>query len=269
METYEFIPFGGHQLLTAFHASASPTDPCGCAVIVAPIHEEKKAAHRPLVDLARRLAAEGYAVMRFDPRATGDSSGGDDQPTLTSWREDLELVIDRARGRSGLHRVDLIGLRLGADLAALVGPGHDFVDRTVLCVPLINGGRYLREVRLRGKIRGALTEADGGDGAADADRGIDYGGHYISPQLIQELEAHDLMAADSTLARTISCVDIRGRDSMTVPLSALATRLEERGARVDTRVLIDEPFWNALGPVVPEAFIDGMVHVLTREEGAS
>jgi hypothetical protein len=56
---------------------------------------------------------------------------------------------------------------------------------------------------------------------------------------------------------------------MTVPLSALATRLEERGARVDTRVLIDEPFWNALGPVVPEAFIDGMVHVLTREEGAS
>ncbi len=266
MESYQFIPSGGEEILTAYHAAVDGSRPVGCAVLVAPPHEEKKAAHRPLVDLARALANRGCACLRFDPRGTGDSPGVADDLCFGTLRQDLTAAIDQARTLSCAEKISLLGVRLGADLAALEGPASTAVDHTLLCVPLISGERYLREVRIRGKIRGAMTAAEGGDEASGRAAGLDYGGHYVSGELIADLETHDLMADESPLAARVTCMDIRGRDSMTAPLSALVARLRSRGASVDARVVLDEPFWNALGPIVPRAFIQAVVEALTGRE---
>lgn len=268
MENCEFIPSGDGEILTVFHSGSDAAPLSGCAVLVAPLHEEKKAAHRPLVDLARALSSRGMACLRYDARGTGDSSGDAADVTFKTLTEDLETAIARARFLSGQDRVTLLGVRLGADVAARVGLAHASVERAVLCVPLISGERYLREVRLRARIRGAMTRVEGGGDADAAAEGIDYGGHILSPQFIADLESYDLMADIAPVGSPVVCVDIRGRNSVTAAMGALAERLRQRQAEVEVHVVIDEPFWNALGPVVPRVFMEKVVGILLSGEGA-
>src|SRR3954465_3034524 len=71
----------------------------GCGVLVCgPIGDEATRAHRPLRHLAERLAAEGFPVLRFDYRGTGDSSGDEMQPGLVKgWLDDVALAADELR----------------------------------------------------------------------------------------------------------------------------------------------------------------------------
>src|SRR5262245_18163177 len=61
-------------LFGVFHAPARTT--CLPAFVFChPFAEEKLWTHRVFVSFARRLAAEGYPVLRFDYMGNGDSAG--------------------------------------------------------------------------------------------------------------------------------------------------------------------------------------------------
>ena len=68
------------------------------------------------------LAASGWDTLRFDYYGTGDSAGDLIEANLGGWEKDIEWAIEEARATSGANRVALIGLRLGANLAASAGP---------------------------------------------------------------------------------------------------------------------------------------------------
>jgi pimeloyl-ACP methyl ester carboxylesterase len=255
-ESYEFLPFGGESLFVGWYLPAGP--PAALVLLVSPIHEEKKAAHRPLVDLARALAGRGVACVRFDYRGSGDSTGDPAGLTLTSMREDTLRVVEAARERLGALDLTLVGLRLGADVTALVAEQLEGLRRLVLVTPVGKGSRYLSQARLRSKIRGALTGPSSGSADADAE-GFDFDGHYVSPKAIEELESYDLATRESPLACRVVCLDICAREKPTAAMESLAVSL---GARTDDSSLsavVGEPFWNALGPVEPCAFIAAVV----------
>ena len=70
--------------------------------------------------LLEQLAAQGWHVLRFDYFGTGDSAGEFDEADLTGWEADIEQALDELLDMAGARKVALVGLRLGATLAARV-----------------------------------------------------------------------------------------------------------------------------------------------------
>jgi exosortase A-associated hydrolase 1 len=75
-------------------------------------------SHRHFVQLARHLAAHGHAVLRFDVRGMGDSSGT--SAGFEQLHEDIGSAVDELlRRRPEVRRVVLWGLCDGASAALL------------------------------------------------------------------------------------------------------------------------------------------------------
>ncbi|HZO17122.1 MAG TPA: alpha/beta fold hydrolase [Polyangiaceae bacterium] len=90
-----------------------------------------------LSHLARRLAASGAAVLRFDYLGYGDSDGEFVDASIDTMCEDTLAAIDVLKAKSGARRVGILGLRLGATVATLVAQGRDDIDRLVLWEPIV------------------------------------------------------------------------------------------------------------------------------------
>lgn len=77
--------------------------------------------HRMNVHLARRLAAQGIASVRFDMSGLGDSRRTDSTlPVIEQWVADTRSVMDAAQARFGCDRFLMVGFCSGADVAHLV-----------------------------------------------------------------------------------------------------------------------------------------------------
>ena len=126
-------------------------------------------------DLAHRLAAAGWAALRVDYAATGDSAGTWTDPGLVpEWLGGVRATIEYAR-TIGAPRVAVVGLRLGATLAAAELARGGGVDDLVLWDPCATGKRFLREQRALAALRRDLPEESGlpGEGEAAGSGGSD------------------------------------------------------------------------------------------------
>ena len=111
-----------------------------------PFGEEKLWTHRVFVTFARRLAERGHPVLRFDCTGNGDSGGDFSATSVTSMEADIQTAIDLLKARVSAPRVALLGLRLGATLAARVADGRGDVERIVLWSPIVDGQRYMQDL---------------------------------------------------------------------------------------------------------------------------
>jgi glycosyltransferase involved in cell wall biosynthesis/pimeloyl-ACP methyl ester carboxylesterase len=116
-------------------------------VICQPMGHEYMSAHRTMRHLADRLAVAGLPVIRFDYDGAGNSAGRDDDPNrVESWIESIKQAVAALRNRSECAHVSLVGLRLGATLAALascdIGPSS-----LVLWAACDRGRTYVRELK--------------------------------------------------------------------------------------------------------------------------
>ncbi len=144
-ETAFFLPLGDERLFAFLHL---PEGACrGGAVLCAPLAEEKLWSHRVFVSFARELAAKGFAVLRFDFRGEGDSDLPFEESDLETRIADTGAAIDELRQRvPELRNVTLVGLRLGATIAAAAAARRDDVDRLVLWDPVVDGADYMQAV---------------------------------------------------------------------------------------------------------------------------
>ncbi|HWO17374.1 MAG TPA: alpha/beta hydrolase [Kofleriaceae bacterium] len=189
-----------------------------------PFGEEASRAHRIFRVLATQLERAGFTAMRFDYSGTGDSGGESTAASLDDWLADIGLAAERLRSVSGAPRLVVVGLRLGATLAALAAArGAVAARHLVLWDPVVDGGAYLRElaVQHRAYMRAEMgplwhdrlrTRADGTP--------LEALGTPISDALAAQLCAIDL-AADALSAEQISLVTTR----LTPELERLSARL--------------------------------------------
>ena len=107
-------------------------------------HEYER-CHRAMRQLAVQSVRKGVSALRFDYRGTGDSAGDCEELDLSQMRQDIRQAIRFACDKTGSNRVALVGLRLGATLAAQVAADCVEVDSLVLYAPVFDGAELLRE----------------------------------------------------------------------------------------------------------------------------
>jgi len=105
-----------------------------------PMDNEQVFAYRTMRQLAARLVRAGFHVLRFDYFGTGDSYGDTGEGDLASWCEDIETAIEELKEITGATKVDLVGLRLGANLSAQVAAHRPKeIGKLILWEPLAAG----------------------------------------------------------------------------------------------------------------------------------
>jgi alpha-beta hydrolase superfamily lysophospholipase len=152
--------------------------------------------------LANMLSAAGYHVLRFDYFGTGDSAGEPLEADLAGWETDIETAIEELKDTSGASRVCLVGLRLGATLAARVAiRKNKQIDDLVLWDPVLSGPEYLDDV-----LRTAAARTCGANGSiarSEAIEGREILGFPLTDALAAEIRAIDLCEKAASLpART-------------------------------------------------------------------
>lgn len=116
-------------------------------VICPPIGYEQIHSHRSLRLLGDRLATNKVPTLRFDWQGTGDSSGVDEDPhRIQTWLSNINQAVLWMRSNLGCHQISLIGLRMGATLAALATLENE-IDNLVLWSPVTKGRSYVREMK--------------------------------------------------------------------------------------------------------------------------
>ena len=87
-------------------------------VICSPLGYENVVYYRQLAVLARLLGDAGRPTLRFDWPGCGDSAGDDnDLDQVESYIDSVGAAVLALRERTGVEKVDLVGLRIGATLA--------------------------------------------------------------------------------------------------------------------------------------------------------
>lgn len=119
----------------------------GAVLLCNPMGEEAARAHRVYRVLATQLERAGYPVLRFDYSGTGDSAGDAADATVDEWVDDVATAAGELARAAPKARLVLVGLRLGATIAAVAAASKDLrVKHLVLWDPVTDGEEYLRDL---------------------------------------------------------------------------------------------------------------------------
>ncbi len=150
MDGLEPTLFGKPQLFGIYHpAGGSGVSGRPGVLLCPPIGHEHTRSHRALKVVAESLSRAGYHVLRFDYRGLGDSSGDSADGGRAPWCEDVLQALEELEALSGVKDVRIVGLRLGAALAATaIGSrrrrsSHPSVSHLVLWDPVLSGDEFL------------------------------------------------------------------------------------------------------------------------------
>ncbi|MFP4438855.1 MAG: alpha/beta fold hydrolase [Chloroflexaceae bacterium] len=222
-----FCGSSDQRLFACYHEPAEPARDCG-VVICYPIWQEYIRSHRACFNLAQNLARAGFPVLRFDYAGSGDSAGDAEGVDLDHWKADIVQAINELRERAGVSMISLVGLRLGASLAAMVATEYQNIASLVLWDPVVNGRHYLAETTHlhQNAIRFFFTQPKQG---TEEQRPSELLGFPLSPRLIEGLEELDLLTIRRRLTRNLLIVESHTGE----PAQQLAEQIQPFAAQVD------------------------------------
>ncbi len=221
------------RLFGVYHRPAVRLKVPAGAVLCYPILQEYLRSHRAFLRLATQLASRGWHVLRFDYSGCGDSYG-DGPRDPEAWVRDLAMAANELRERSSANRLALIGLRVGASLAASAGiqPLSDLV----LWDPVVDGPEYLKDLM-------AFRHAETSSPAArqrmllsPTDRGV---GLEITPHVLQMLGGLDAERQLQARAERVLVFDSQESAS----IADFAHRLGSVQANVAFKHVSERPVW--------------------------
>ncbi|MDE2119376.1 MAG: alpha/beta hydrolase, partial [Betaproteobacteria bacterium] len=120
-------------------------------MICPPIGYELWSSYATLRAVAQDACAAGFTVLRFDYDGTGDSVGDHrDADRLQAWVQSIDQACRHLVDELGVRKLSLLGLRLGASLAATYAARMrpEWLDELILWDPVVNGRRHVRGLML-------------------------------------------------------------------------------------------------------------------------
>lgn len=224
-----------------------------------PFAEERQEAHRVLVSSARRLADAGYAVLRFDYRGTGDSDGEFGDYGVNDRLSDIFKAMEVLKEKTGVRKVGLLGLRLGATLAILVAKEKSDVKFLVLWAPIVSPKAYLHQF-LRANLvvqmaayKAIKTTRDELIRQLLEGKSVNVEGYYLSGKFYKEAIQVDLLRNCTIVSVCGLVIQVSGEETAPDPL---LVKLAEDGlkhpkseyCRID-----EELFWLEKKYYVPDS----------------
>jgi pimeloyl-ACP methyl ester carboxylesterase len=181
-----YLGSGDRRLFGIYQPAAVKRAHPRAAVLCYPWGSEYVNAHRSMRHLATKLSQAGFHTLRFDFFGTGDSAGDLIDADLAGWEADTESAIEGLKDIAGTPRVTLIGMRIGATVAAGAAARlADEIEALVLWDPIVSGPEYLRSLHIAVPVASAAP-----DKLAVAE--ID--GFPLSARMLREFEAIGLRA---------------------------------------------------------------------------
>ncbi|MPW18343.1 alpha/beta fold hydrolase [Paraburkholderia sp. CNPSo 3157] len=199
-------------------------------VLCNPFGYDTLCTHRGWRALAQRLSAAGMPVLRFDYPGAGDSAGvEEDVGRIDAWIASIASAVQCLRERTGVERVSLCGLRLGATLAALAAQRIGDIDGLVMLSPVVLGKSYIRE--LRAHRQGWLSTPAGINAVPIPDNAayVEAFGFGLHGDDIAQLAAVDLRNDTRSPARRVLIFESSDR----ARLAALAQHYIAHGVEVE------------------------------------
>lgn len=271
MEASVLIPSGADRLHGMFYR------PAGSAalgvLLCSPPFEERKGAQRVLVDAARALSDAGCAVLRFDYRGCGDSSGDLPGFTLEDWRADIAAASRFLGDQAGVGRIGRLGVRLGAALMLEAAVPGDRVAFSVLWAPVFNGRQYFDQ-ELRRKLvkemvtfgqsrvtRGALLKS------LEEGRSVDLDGYEVTPALYRGISAIDLPALTHPVAGPRALlVQVAPATEPSREMLRLQEGLCNAGTAAEFIGVSEDPFWSLVGLVECPSLVSRTVQWIAEQK---
>jgi exosortase A-associated hydrolase 2 len=248
-ETPFFFQNGDYRLFGVLHEAKSNPLKEGF-VFCAPFAEEKLWAHRVLVNFARVLADRGYSVLRFDYMGNGDSEGKFGESSLETMLSDTKCAIRTLRQKSGgIESVNLLGLRLGATIAALSTEKKGDAKKLILWEPIINGSSYMREMlRINLSTQTAvykkiLHNTDALVQMMKEGKTVNVDGYEMAWPLYEQIAKIDMLSMSNTCEGSVLIVHINRKDGSVIPVLG---KLKDKYSRSNIAVSVEEPFWKEI-----------------------
>jgi len=110
-----------------------------------PFGQEYMRAHKAFRQLANLLSRKGYTVMKFDYPGTGDSYDDGKDIGYNEWLEGAQSALDFLKSETNHHNIHVIGLRLGALVAAELATKNTYIKKLALWDPFANGASYIQD----------------------------------------------------------------------------------------------------------------------------
>ncbi|MBM4439025.1 MAG: alpha/beta fold hydrolase [Candidatus Rokubacteria bacterium] len=228
----------GRELFGIYEAPAAGASDRG-VVLCHPHGRDYAAAFRAFRVLSGRLAAAGLHVLRFDYAGTGDSWGDAEDGSVAQWTEDIVTAIDALHRAHGCGEIALVGLRLGAMLAALAGIECQRAARVVLWEPVVDGREYVADLQARHRAWLAAEARERRRAPALAQDDELLGSRMTAP-MRRDLEARSLRALPKAPAPHVALVT----QAADPAYDALAQHLRELGSAVAHARVTGATVWN-------------------------
>jgi uncharacterized protein len=225
---YQYIKKGEGVLYSVYHEpSTFKNDHIG-VVLAYPFGQEYIRCHKMYVNLAKRLASEGFHVLRFDYSGTGDSSGDFKSVTLQESLCDIKLAINEIKVSCSVRKIILIGARLGGTLSLLYSKDNP-IDGLVLLNPVCDGNKYLTDITDDYKkwLAGSFTK----ERINKKDGVLSHGFHYSS-NLTKQIQSIKLEKNDFT-----TCIPTLLFDNELLPFDF------KDNLNIDLYTTVNKEFW--------------------------
>ncbi len=234
--------------------------PGACGVVICnPFGHEAMWLHRSLRQLAQRLAEQGMPTLRFDYAGCGDSAPGE-ADAISGGTADIAAAAQHLRALAGVTRVVLLGVRMGATLAALAA-AQVGADALVMLEPVVSGKAYWREQAvMRQAAAGPARQGDATGAGAGHCQVL---GYDVDAATIEQLRLLDLRAGSPHPAPHVLILAAAGNAAVDV----LAQSYRAGGASVETQAFAEfdamlQPAWLSRAP--REAF-ESVLRWLVRQ----
>jgi alpha-beta hydrolase superfamily lysophospholipase len=266
----------GRRLFGWLHRPARERTADTAVVICKPIGYEAVCAHRGVRAFAQQAAASGVATLRFDYLGTGDSEDIHAQADqLEVWTRDVVAAVAEMRRRTGVENVCLLGFRLGALLAVLAARRCQDVRALILVAPVLNGARYLRELRTA-RLAGLLNSHSDGEPSSARMAGetcleegsIEVSGFLLSAATVTALSHVDLTTAGASQLTEALVIDRTDLPTAREWTEALAT-LGVHTRYVALQGFVEMMMTSSLFAVVPEAMVATVREWLLRFQASA
>lgn len=261
---------GGKVSLFALHyVPKQPASDAQCIIMVPSFAEEMNRCRYMQTMLAHALTAKGYGLLAVDPFGTGDSQGEFEEADWEQWIQDTLTAADYA-GQLGYQKLTLLGIRLGALLAAAAAPQINNVHQLVFWQPVTSGKSALNQF-LRIKIAASIGRDEEAGTTAQFEEllskgnNLEVAGYDVSPALYYGIQAAHLDNYLSFTSAPISWYTVLASEERKTPRGDVQTmdKWRDSGARLEHHTVVGPAFWQAHERTLAPALVTATAAHLT------